>query len=417
MSFSAIQKILQRVTGLDGGSIGSGVVRRVVKRRMEITGVMNVAGYQARLRKDNNELRALIEDITVPETWFFRDGKPFELLAERVGAEWRPPSPQRVLRVLSIPCATGEEPYSIAMVLLDLGFDAQSVRIDAVDISKRALVRALAGEYRDNSFRGDEGHYRRRFFEHDGAIYKIKEQVRSLVSFWHGNLLDERFMTGAGLYDVIFCRNVMLYLTRELQERAIHKLHRLLSVDGLLFIGAGEDSHLRGDLFTSLGQSDAFVFRKRLSQSEPVKGAGTPAEAQTAAPPMIRRASLTEVAPGVTEQTAAVSMPAGEAALLAEVRRLADEGSLEEASRRCLAYLEHHTDGAEGCYLLGLIRRAEGKDIEAANLFRKVVNLDPCRYEALINLAELAEAQGNVAAAAVYRARAGRPKKPPDFPT
>lgn len=418
MSFSAIEKILEQATGLDSSSIGSSVVHRMVKQRMELTGVIDVSLYYRRLEQDKNELQALIEDVTVPETWFFRDREPFALLAELVRAEWHPPSSQRVLRILSIPCATGEEPYSIAMVLLDMGFDAGTVRIDAVDISKRALARALAGEYGGNSFRGDEGHYRRRFFEAHEARYRISVKVRNMVSFWHGNLLDENFMAAAELYDVIFCRNVMIYFTRELQEKAIHKLHRLLSVNGLLFVGHAEAAKLSGELFDSVRRSGTFAFRKRLSGQE--KTTETARETRTSgsrpsptampATAASKRAGPSKAAKAANPDDTVTAQAEVPPDLLAESRRLADEGQLPEAARVCLNYLEHHAGSAEGYHLLGLIREAEGKDTEAANLFRKAVYLDPQHFEGLVHLAVLAEAQGNAAAAAVYRARASRLK-------
>jgi len=413
MSFSAIEKILERATGLDSSSIGSSVIQRAVQQRMQLAGLLDVQAYRARLEQDQGELQALIEDVTVPETWFFRDRKPFELLAELVRSAWYPPSADRVLRILSIPCATGEEPYSIAMVLLEMGFDTRSVRIDAVDISKRALARALAGQYRENSFRGDEGQYRQRYFESQGPHHKINEKVRSMVSFWHGNLLDEKFLAGAELYDVIFCRNVMIYFTRSLQEKAICKLNRLLSINGLLFVGHAEAAKVNGELFTSVRRFGTFAFRKRVPDQgkTAAEGCGRPREPVSAAAAYsapVRAAA--KIKRNTVTAKAAVSTlpPESPPDLLLHVRRLADEGQLAEAARLCQCHLEQNVGSAEAYYLLGLIREAQARDLDAGNLFRKAVYLDPHHYEALVHLAALADIQGNSAAAAVYRARASR---------
>jgi chemotaxis protein methyltransferase WspC len=409
MSFSAIEKMLENLAGLDSSTIGSSVVQRVIRQRMELAGISDVVGYHIRLKQDPDELQALIEDVTVPETWFFRDREPFDLLAELVRGEGASSSGARVPHILSVPCATGEEAYSIAMVMLELGYGAGSVHIDAVDISKRVLQRAVAGEYRANSFRGDEGHYRQRYFEQAGSIYRINEKLRGMVSFRYGNLIDEKFLVGTELYDVIFCRNVMIYFPPELQEKTIRKLHRLLTADGLLFVGYAEAAKLNGELFSSVRRSGAFAFRKRLpDQGETVeaqKENGKPGA--RAAPLPARSVARAKSARHVKRAAAQTAAPVPVDPLF-RIRRLADQGRLEEASRLCLSYLEDNAGSAEAYYLLGLIREAEAKNAEAANLFRKAAYLNPHHYDALVHLAVLAEAQGNRAAAVVYRARASR---------
>ena len=429
MNFAAIEKILETETGLDSNSIGSNVIHRVIKLRMKMAGVADVETYHEKLKGDKNELQSLIEDVTVPETWFFRDKAPFELLSHLVRDEWLPPTKERTLRILSVPCATGEEAYSIAMVLRDLGFNSENVRIDAVDISRRALARAGEAVYGENSFRGDEKSYLRRFFDKDGGKYRIHEAVRRMVKFWYGNLLDDKFLAGAELYDIIFCRNVMIYFTRELQEKAIKKLHRLLAVNGLLFVGHAEASNLSGELFSSVKHSGAFAFRKKLpgaprdmQESQPslktavsagsivaVSGSanGNQKIAKPKRPPRHSRKAVLQVHAGV-DLSSGSEQVANQESILERVRRMADEGNLKEASNLCEEYLGSDSVNADAYYLLGLIREAEAKDVDAGNLFRKAVYLNPRHYEALVHLAVLAEAQDNLAAAAVYRARASR---------
>lgn len=151
MNIRAIENLLLEAMGLDSESIGNNTVQRIVRQRMEEVGVDRAEDYFARINKDPAELQELIDAVTVPETWFFRDREPFRLLIDVVRREWFPPSRERVLRILSIPCATGEEPYSIAMALKDMGFNAETVRVDAVDISVRALNRARRAVYGPNS--------------------------------------------------------------------------------------------------------------------------------------------------------------------------------------------------------------------------------------------------------------------------
>ena len=429
MSFGAIEKILETETGLDSNSIGSNVVHRVIKLRMKMAGVDDVETYHEKLKVDRNELQSLIEDVTVPETWFFRDKAPFELLSHLVRDEWSSLSKEKTLRILSVPCATGEEAYSIAMVLRDLGFNSESVRIDAVDISKRALARAGEALYGSNSFRGDEKGYSRRFFDKVGGKYRVHEAVRRMVKFWYGNLLDDKFLAGIELYDIIFCRNIMIYFTRDLQEKTIKKLHRLLAVNGLLFVGHAEASNLSGDSFSSVKHAGAFAFRKKLPGAprdmqlpqpspKPAVSAGSAVAASGSTngnqkikkpkrSPRPSRKAVLQVHAGVDSSSGSEQV-ANRESILERVRRMADEGNLKEASNLCEEYLDGDSVNADAYYLLGLIREAEAKNADAGNLFRKAVYLNPRHYEALVHLAVLAEAQGNLAAAAVYRARASR---------
>lgn len=429
MNFGAIEKILETATGLDSNSIGSNVVHRVIKLRMKMAGAADVESYHTKLKQDKNELQALIEEVTVPETWFFRDKAPFELLSYLLRNEWAPPSKDKALRILSVPCATGEEAYSIAMVLRDLEFDPENVRIDAVDISKRALARAGEGVYGENSFRGDERNYVRRYFDKSGNKYKINEAVRRMVKFSYGNLLDDKFLAAAELYDIIFCRNVMIYFTRELQEKAIKKLHRLLAVDGLLFVGHAEAANLSGELFSSVRHSGSFAFRKKLAGASknmkasqpPLKiavnagnsipaGGGANGRGKAAKPKGSRRSSkktVLQIPVGIGSSSGAAKDTDKES-ILGQIRRMADEGDLKGASALCEEYLESNSVNADAYFWLGLIREAEARHADAGNLFRKAVYLNPRHYEALVHLAVLAEAQGNLAAAAVYRARASR---------
>jgi chemotaxis protein methyltransferase WspC len=292
------------------------------------------------------------------------------------------------------------------MVLLELGYGG-SVQIDAVDISKRALQRALAGEYRANAFRGDEGHYRQRYFEQDGSIYRINEMLRGRVNFRHGNLIDDNFLAGTELYDVIFCRNVMIYFPPKLQEKTIRKLHRLLVPDGLLFVGYAEAAKLNGELFSSLRRSGAFAFRKRPpGQNATVQAQKKGRTQRTKALPA-RSAAGAKGARHIKRSAAQDAAPPS-ADPLSTIRRMVGLGRLEEASRLCLSYLDDNAGSAEAYFLLGLIREAETKNAEAANLYRKAAYLNPRHHDALVHLAVLAETQGNRAAAAVYRARASR---------
>ena len=141
-----IEGLLASKLGLDPVSVGPKQIWRAVQQRMQELGLADVGEYESWVRKSESELQALIEEVVVSESWFFRDERPFQYFRDYVGERWlndplRPP-----LRVLSLACAGGEEPYSIAIGLRELGLTAQRFHIDAVDISADDW-RSLAAEF------------------------------------------------------------------------------------------------------------------------------------------------------------------------------------------------------------------------------------------------------------------------------
>src|SRR5712671_4623467 len=142
MILAGFEDLLKRTIGLDTASVGSSVVARAVQARMSACELDDWQAYWERVNASQTELQELVEAVVIPETWFFRDRDAFAAMARMANEEWLANHPQGVLRLLSLPCSTGEEPYSMAMALLDTGFPADRFRIDAVDISARALARA-----------------------------------------------------------------------------------------------------------------------------------------------------------------------------------------------------------------------------------------------------------------------------------
>lgn len=150
MVLAAFENLLKQTMGLDATSIGSSAIERAVQERLSACHLKDPDSYWERVRSSETELQELVEAVVVPETWFFRNPEAFAALVRLVREEWLPSHPEGVLRLLSLPCSTGEEPNSIAMALLDAGFPANRFDIDAIDISARALARAQLGLYGRN---------------------------------------------------------------------------------------------------------------------------------------------------------------------------------------------------------------------------------------------------------------------------
>jgi len=407
------EQLLKRAMGLDAAAIGSTVVRRAVQERLAACQLPDAQAYWERLGSSAPELQELIEAVVVPETWFFRDPASFAALARLVGEDGRATQGPMDLRLLSVPCATGEEPYSMAMALLDAGIPESALRIDAVDISTRALARAQRAVYGRNSFRGSDLAFRDRYFVETVGGHSPVDAVRRPVRFRHGNLLDG-LMAEAELYDVIFCRNVLIYFDRATQDRAIAVLKRLLKPRGRLFVGSSETALLSDHGFISAKLPLAFAFHKgpaAVGEAKMLRAVHAPDTPVRRPMPVAAAPFPSAVRPRLVPTPAARPRPLAPAEAptdLDRARRLADQGHLAEAAAHCEAYLRQHGPSAEVFHLLGLLRDASGDAEDAAEQYRKALYLEPDHHEALIHLALLLRKRGDEAGAQRLQRRASR---------
>jgi chemotaxis protein methyltransferase WspC len=417
MAQAAIVAFLGHTIGLSSEAIGAETIARAVRQRMAQCGTSDVQTYLDRLQTSAQELHALIDEVIVPETWFFRDQMPFAYLGRYVMAEWFPSHQHGVLRVLSLACSTGEEPYSIAMALLDTGLAPQHFRIDAVDISQKALRWAQGAVYGQHSFRGDDLVFRERYFEHSHEGYRICEPVRDMVNFIHGNVLDASLLADQEPYHAIFCRNMLIYFDEPARSRAMKMLDRLLTPGGVLFVGYAETGLFLASGYVPVRYPRAFAYRKAEARhDQPLPPKYRPPQFHPHPNPPPSEGEGREgghatgggfMAPGAV--SGELSRPGdAQASALETVRRLADQGELEAAATLCESSMRAHGPSAQAYVLLGLIRQAAGNPVQAEHCFGRAVYLQPDHYEALIHLALLLEHRGETAMATVLRQRAQR---------
>src|ERR1700693_1963957 len=176
MSLPQIIALLRRTIGLDVASVGISLVERAVKRRVDANDLRDISQYADLLQRSEPELQSLVEAVVIPETFFFRYPESFVALRQIVGEHFL--SGTRKLRALSVPCSTGEEPYSIAMTLLDMGLSLEKFQIDAIDISAHLLEIARLGMFGSNSFRGSELKFRDQYFQKTVAGFRLCDRVR-----------------------------------------------------------------------------------------------------------------------------------------------------------------------------------------------------------------------------------------------
>lgn len=477
--------VLKRKMGLDSGSIGKAAVERAVRLRMQAVGTDDEQDYLMRVQTSPAEMQQLIEAVIVPETWFFRypesqaamatlarerlfgTGGAAQAAAAALAASVPAamaagaPSDARVLRVLSVPCSSGEEPYSIAMALLDAGVPAARFQVDAVDISERMVEFARGGRYGRNSFRGDDLSYRDRYFTETADGHQLAAHVMGRVRFLAGNLFDAHLLQHTVPYDFVFCRNLLIYFDAATQERAVAVLRRFARRDGILFVGPAETSLLTARRLPAVPMARAFAFRAE--PAPPVENAAPASTAWTAPPPAPRPAARAHghghatiraadargmqamptmpalsaghslsatvgaasahtavrgaaaadpraFSPTISSASASVSTSASQDpdASLHGIAALADQGRVAEAMTQCRAHLERHGASAEALYLLGLLQDTEGDARQAQAAYRKALYLDPTHREALLHLAALIASEGDHEGARRLQARAAR---------
>lgn len=380
---NAIEALLRRHIGLDAASVGATLIERTVRLRMKLHGLKKTEAYRELLATSRPELEQLIEAVVVTETWFFRDHKPFHVFAQLALHDWRLRHSTGTLRVLSLPCASGEEPYSLAMALLDAGMPEMAFTIDAADISANALARAERAVYGKNSFRGRELGFRDRHFLPTQEGYALSPIVRRCVRFERGNVLDDSFLAGSVPYDFIFCRNLLIYFDPATQILALSKLHRLLAADGVLFVGPAELPLVVASGFVSAGLPMAFACRK---------AGGDIAPAET---PRRRKSEVRT--PTRSDATASLEV----------ARQHVAAGRRAEVAAICIAHLASAGPSAQAYYLLGLVKDADNNPA-AIKYYRKALYLEPKHYEALVHLTLALEKSGDGAAARIYQRRAER---------
>jgi chemotaxis protein methyltransferase WspC len=360
---------------------------------MAAVGAEDAAAYADLVARSPAERDLLVEEVVVGESWFFRDAQVFSFVAN--AATTRAAVPGRgPVRILCVPCAGGEEPYSVAMALLDAGLEPGRFTIDAIDVSHAALARAARGSYSANAFRTADLAFRDRWFAAVAGRRVIADRIRGCVSFSWGNVLEPDFCAGRPAYDLIFCRNLLIYLTADARRRVEETVDRLLAPDGILFLGAAEPPILKGEWLPA-GSISVFALRR---------GPRPAATVATVAPPAARPAAVTGAATAPPAAPQADDLPQ----VLHAAGALANAGRQTEAIELCEQARGRLPPSAELFFLLGMLHQAVGDLDRAEGCLHKTLYLDAHHEEALLALALLATQRGDLRMAEVYRQSAGR---------
>jgi two-component system, chemotaxis family, CheB/CheR fusion protein len=262
-SRNAICAILLDQAGHDFRGYKTRTFYRRIERRMQVLQIPSLAAYAERLRQDPSEVNTLFRDLLIGVTNFFRDTKAFEALEQLAMPRlFEGKGPSDTIRVWVPGCATGEEVYSLAIILREQVEQSRSrakVQIFATDIDEAALGVARTGRYPDTLLQGVSKERLERFFGSEGTSYVINKPIRDMCVFSsHSVVRDPPFSR----MDLISCRNLLIYLNSELQGHVIPIFHYALKPNGFLFLGTSENISQHSDLFTSLDKKNR-VFQRR----------------------------------------------------------------------------------------------------------------------------------------------------------
>ena len=392
-----------------GLAIADDMLGRAIRQRLRERQEGDAEAYMARILDDEGEFADLLDLLVIPETWFFRDPQAIAHAARF--AQERHARSGAPVRLLSLPCSTGEEPYTLAMALFDTGLPAQAFQVTAVDINEPSLERARRGLYGRNSFRARDLGFRDRYFEAEGDRQRLAERVRNQVRFRQGNILQLGSLRDGAPFDVVLCRNLLIYFDDQTQGRALSHLAALMHDDGLLCVGSSEMVSAMRHGFASLGVAHASALVKRQAAgadpARPHPPAAAPRRKATVRTPPPAPALPARLRARSTPAPAPVTPVARSAQPLEEAQRLADAGRGAEAEALLRNLLEADRSQAGAHFLLALIL-PDDRAAEAERALRQALYLEPGHYPALCRLALICERAGRLDEAGRLRERAAR---------
>jgi len=286
--YRMFRDLFKAACGLWFGDDSRFLLESRLARRMRRLEIESFAAYHYLLRREStgdDELAAVIDELTTNETYFFRERSQLRalvdeivptLLAQRAGP----------VNIWSAGCSSGEEPYTIVMMALQAGLrPGVDLRVHASDISRRCLAKAREAEFRESSFRETTPQLRDRYFKEKNGLYTLSPDVRQHVTFTRVNLLEAARFALLGALDVVLCRNVIIYFDRDTKKRVVESFAERLAPGGYLLLGHSESLIHVTSAFELAHLSRELVYRRPRAgapQADPRHGAALAALRRTA---------------------------------------------------------------------------------------------------------------------------------------
>lgn len=414
--FQLFQALLVTESGLHFDADRQGTLRSALAERMTARGVNSPSEYYRLLTggaETRDELHAFIDLVTIGETYFFRNEPQFAALRDHIVPAYvreRLLGSRRV-NVWSAACSTGEEPYSIAMMLLETlpAAETWNISVLATDVNRDHLRRARRAVYSARAVRLVPPAWLGKYFSRRGAEYALRDEVKRCVTFEHHNLVAEPFARPEMQHvDLLFCRNVTIYFPLPTTRAVMEKFAGCLAPDGWFFIGDAETLWQVSDRFKPVEIGGAFLYRHADHHTPP------PTLPVIVADIKPLPASL----PPPVRPPKPKSAPVDTTALVNDAVRLADAGRDDDALATLQRAIAADNLAADAHYLAGVLLARTGQTPEAIAALRRVIYIDPTAALAYASLAGVYRSTGEIAKARrefqnALRALAGRPDDQP----
>ncbi|BAQ10814.1 methylase of chemotaxis methyl-accepting [Bacillus sp. OxB-1] len=245
---------IKRKTGIDLSLYKEAQMKRRLTSLYEKRGYRNFNDYYSAIHNNEEMLDEFLDRMTINVSEFYRNAPRWDVLEKKIFPKLL--ANNKRLKIWSAACSTGEEPYTIAMVL-STHVPLRDISVFATDLDLGVLEKAKVGLYPERSLKEVPAPIITKYFNNEGAFYQVKDEVKRTVTFKQHNLLDDRYDTG---YDLIVCRNVMIYFTEEAKDQIYMNFANSLKPGGILFVGSTEQIFNPGKY--GFESEDTFFYRK-----------------------------------------------------------------------------------------------------------------------------------------------------------
>ena len=266
IDFDKFRQCIESRTGIYIDDSRQNSLKISLDTRMNVLGVKDYDAYYSLIKTNTvgkKEFDELSNLILIKETFFFRDDRQLRVLTENILPELIERKKDKEIKIWSAGCATGEEPYSIAMAIMESTLPGGiNVSIYATDISEEALKKAEAGIYNKSSMRTADKVMLNKYFTQKDGRYYLNDRVKQIIHFDYGNLIDPYFPIKGNSFDIIFCKNVIIYFGLDTVKTVIRRFYDALAAGGYLFVGHSESLWQISDNFELEEISGVFLYRK-----------------------------------------------------------------------------------------------------------------------------------------------------------
>jgi chemotaxis protein methyltransferase WspC len=417
-SFDSLCALLEARIGLDPRSLGEVALQQVFQETQQQLAVDSQASLLSKVATQPAAFAQLMEIACVPESWFFRDQAQIDYFVQ-FALRQREKMPSSKLNILSLPCARGEEPFSLAMALFEVGFKAEEFAILAIDLNEKFVERAKLGVFPKWSIRGKP--IPPAYSEWDLEGVKISAQVRAQVRFRVGNVLDPQLLLLEPSFDAVFCRNLLIYLTDSAKANCLQILKQRLQPGALLVCGHAENIALFDKHFVpsrvaanncfEIATSTSTSAGQSATLSPPQSAARIAALTQLPLAPLSKNTQSRALTPPIDSKT---TLQATAPKLLQNIQALADRGETSQARQQLddlLTQFARAHAPAQAIYLDAVLCMAKGDKAAAIAALKQALYLDREHLDSLTLLASLMEGEGDQVAAMRLRDRLNRALK------